>query len=65
MMAAYYPTKKALKEAIGKPLQYGETSMFGAEYRSTGRFCVVGPSEYSRKWYATVVMQDDKIASVK
>jgi hypothetical protein len=64
MMAAYYPTKKALKLSIGKSLNYGETSMFGAEYKSTGKFCVVGPSEYKRTWYASVTMQDDKIVKV-
>jgi hypothetical protein len=64
MMAAYYPTKKALKLSIGKALNYGETSMFGAEYKSTGTFCVVGPSETKRVWFASVTMQDDKIVKV-
>ena len=27
-----YPSKKVLKENIGKPLRYQETSMFGEEY---------------------------------
>lgn len=65
MMAALYKTKKALKESVGKPLKYRETSLFGQEYKSTGTFCVVGPSEYDRKWYAEVTMQDGKIAKVK
>lgn len=63
-MAALYPTKKALKDAIGKPLKYRETSMFGLEYRADGKFAVVGPSEYDRKWYAQVTMKDGKIAKV-
>ena len=42
MMGATYPTKKALKESIGKPLRFEETSMFGEEYRENGAFCVCG-----------------------
>ena len=36
MMGANYKTKKDLKAAIGQPLRYVETSMFGAEYRDNG-----------------------------
>ncbi len=43
MMYAHYKSKKALKEEVGKPLDYEETSMFGPEYRSTGKFCVTNP----------------------
>jgi hypothetical protein len=64
MMGASYKTKKDLKAAVGKELRYVETSMFGTEYKDNGRFCVVGPSPYDRKWYATVVMVDGKIAKV-
>jgi hypothetical protein len=64
MMAANYLTKKALKESIGKSLRYEETSMFGEEFRENGTFCVVGPSPYQRKWYASVTMKDGKIAKV-
>ena len=64
MMAASYKTKKALKESIGKELRYVETSMFGEEYRADGKFCVVGPSPYDRKWYATVTMANGLIAKV-
>jgi hypothetical protein len=65
VLAANYPTKKALREAKGQPLRYSETSMFGAEYRPNGTFPVVGPSAYERKWYAQVTMRDGKIAGVK
>lgn len=65
MMAAIYKTKKALKENIGQPLRYIETSMFGSEFRENGSFCVVGPSPYERKWFASVTMKDGKIAQVK
>ena len=64
MMGASYPTKKALKENIGKPLQYEETSMFGPEYRENGTFCVVGPSPYQRKWFASVTMENGLIKKV-
>lgn len=64
MMGARYKTKKELKAAIGQPLRYVETSAFGPEYRDTGKFCVVGPSPYERKWFAEVTMFDGKIAKV-
>lgn len=65
MMGANYPTKKALKESIGKPLRYVETSLFGAEYSENGKFAVVGPCAYTnRKWYAQVTMENGLIAKV-
>jgi len=62
-LQAVYPTKKALKESIGKSLKYRETSMFGPEYKSTGKFAVADSSP-ARKWFATVEMVDDKIVKV-
>jgi hypothetical protein len=64
MMGALYKSKKLLKESVGKPLRYEETSMFGTEYKSSGKFCVVGPSPYERKWYAEVTMENDLIKRV-
>jgi hypothetical protein len=64
MMGASYPTKKALKESVGQRLKFVETSLFGAEYRETGKFCVVGPSPYERKWFAEVTMKEGLIAKV-
>ena len=65
-MGASYPTKKALKESVGKRLRYVETSMFGSEYRENGKFCVVGPCAHTnRKWYAEVTMKDGLIEKVK
>lgn len=65
MMGAAYPTKKALKEATGKPLRYIETSLFGEEYKATGTVYVVGPDPYrNRKWYAKVEMRDGLIIKV-
>lgn len=65
MMGASYPSKKALKESIGQPLRYVETSFFGNEYKADGTFTVVGPSPTVRKWYATVTMVGGKISKVK
>jgi len=64
MLGASYATKQNLKLSVGHSLRYIETSLFGAEYQETGTFCVVGPSPYSRKWYATVTMLDGKIHKV-
>lgn len=65
MLAARgYKTKKELKAAIGQPLKYTETSMFGPEYKSNGKFAVVGPSAYERKWYAEVTVTNGVITKV-
>lgn len=61
----HYKTKKDLKAAVGQPLRYTETSLFGAEYRKDGILYVVGPSPQIRKWYAQVTMRDGLIAGVK
>jgi hypothetical protein len=64
MLGANYKTKKNLKENIGQPLRYIETSFFGPEYKSDGAFCVVGPSPYERKWFASVTMKNGLIEKV-
>jgi hypothetical protein len=64
LAARGYKTKKSLKESIGRPLNYSETSMFGPEYKENGSFCVVGPSAQDRKWFASVTMVDGKINKV-
>jgi len=69
MMLFNYKSKKELTENIGKNLDYTETSMFGEEYLSNGKF--VGSNRphitgiKGREFFATVVMRDDKIVSVK
>lgn len=65
MMGALYETKKALRQSIGKPLRYVETSMFGSEYTPDGTFTVVGPSPTQRNWYANVTMKAGLISAVK
>jgi hypothetical protein len=65
MMGALYKSKKELKASIGKPLNYTETSMFGAEYKEDGTFSVVGPDPYNnRKWFASVTMVGGLISKV-
>jgi hypothetical protein len=59
-----YKAKKDLKASVGQALRYTETSMFGAEFRADGRFCVVGPSALERRWFAEVTMKAGKIAKV-
>jgi hypothetical protein len=67
-MLALYASKKALKESIGTPLKYRETSMFGTEYLSDGSFVVAGrPQLYSgtkREFFAKVTMANGLIAKV-
>jgi len=64
MMGARYKTKKDLKAAVGQALKYEETSMFGPEFKENGKFCVVGPSPYERKWFAEVTMENGLIKKV-
>jgi hypothetical protein len=63
MIQAHYPSKKVLKESIGKPLKYNETSIFGIEFKDNGSFTVADYSP-SRKWFATVHMIDGLINKV-
>jgi hypothetical protein len=57
-----------MKEHIGQPLRYTETSLFGAEYMSTGTF--VGANrpaitKTGREFFAEVTMLDGLIVKVK
>ena len=68
MMILNYESKKQLKECIGKPLDYTETSLFGLEYKSNGFF--VGCNRphltgFKREFFAQVTMQNDLILKVK
>jgi len=68
MLLTGYSSKKELKENIGKPLEYQETSMFGAEYREDGRFCAAHRPAITgldgREFFADITMSDGLIASV-
>lgn len=67
MMSVYgCPTKKSLKEKVGRDASgvLQETSMFGPELRDSGKFAVVGPGPYERKWYAEVTVAGGRIVKV-
>ena len=61
-----YRFKSDLKKAVGTPLNYVETSMFGPEYTPNGTVVVVGPDAYSKRdWFAEVTLKDGLIVKVK
>lgn len=68
MLIANYPSKKVLKENVGKPLNYTETSAFGPEYQNNGTFCVCNRPSITgikgREFFAEVTMKDGLIAKV-
>jgi hypothetical protein len=67
MLIFNYPSKKVLKENIGKPLDYIETSMFGEEYRPNGK--LIGANrphitKQGREFFAEVTMHNGLIVKV-
>ena len=67
MLILNYPSKKALKECIGQPLRYTETSLFGPEYKPNGKFTGANRphiTKMGREFFAEVTMKDDKIVKV-
>jgi hypothetical protein len=68
MIVFNYPSKKVLKEAIGKPLNYIETSMFGNEYVPNGTMTGANRPHITgqgREFFANVTMLDGLIFNVK
>ena len=68
MMIFNYPSKKLLKENVGKSLRYTETSLFGAEYRENGTLTGCNRPHltgYKREFFANVTMENGLIKSVK
>ncbi len=68
MIVFNYPSKKVLKENVGQPLQYIETSLFGEEYVRDGQLTGANRPHITglgREFFATVTMRDGKIAGVK
>lgn len=66
-LIATYPSKKALKEAVGQPLGHVETSVFGPEYRADGTLTVCNRPHVTgmgREFFATVVMEGGLIKRV-
>ena len=68
MIILDYPSKKVLREQVGRPLRYIETSMFGSEYLDHGNLTGANrPSVtgHRQKFFATVTMKDGLIAKVR
>ena len=68
MLVFNYESKKVLKESIGKPLRYIETSMFGPEYRDNGILTGANRPHITgkgREFFANVTMANGLIVSVK
>tara|TARA_Y100001947_G_C10107403_1_gene205647 strand:- start:85 stop:291 length:207 start_codon:yes stop_codon:yes gene_type:complete len=67
-MILNYRSKKVLKENIGQPLNYTETSVFGNEYKSDGQFIGCNrptiTNNGGREFFAKVTMKGDKIEAV-
>lgn len=68
MLVFNYESKKALKESIGKPLRYIETSMFGPEYKDNGVLTGANRPHITgkgREFFANVTMENGLIKGVK
>jgi hypothetical protein len=68
MLVFNYESKKVLKESIGKPLRYIETSMFGPEYRDNGILTGANRPHITgkgREFFANVTMANGLIKGVK
>jgi hypothetical protein len=67
-MLLLYNSKKELKENVGKPLAYQETSFFGPEYKYNGTFVGARRPHLQgggREFFASVTMKDGRIAKVE
>ena len=68
MLVFNYESKKALKENVGKPLRFIETSLFGAEYRDNGILTGANRPHITgkgREFFANVIMENGLIKGVK
>lgn len=68
MIIFNYPSKKVLKEQIGKPLSYTETSIHGAEYVANGTMTGANRPHITgmgREFFAQVTTRDGVITAVK
>lgn len=68
MLLTGYKSKKELKENIGKPLVYQETSMFGPQFKSDGKFAGAHRPAVTglpgREFFATITMANGLISKV-
>lgn len=63
-----FKTKRELKEAVvsGRKVSIYQPGPFNGKDTNSGKFCVEGPHyPQPHKWYATVIVQDGYITSVK
>jgi hypothetical protein len=68
MLVFNYESKKVLKENVGKPLRYIETSLFGPEYKDNGTLTGANRPHITRKgreFFANVTMENGIIKGVK
>jgi hypothetical protein len=68
MLVFNYESKKVLKESIGKPLRFIETSVFGPEYRDNGVLTGANRPHITgkgREFFANVTMENGLIKGVK
>jgi hypothetical protein len=68
MLIFNYSSKKELKERVGQPLDYIETSIFGPEYVTNGVLTGANRPHITgkgREFFANVTMQDGLIKAVK
>jgi len=68
MLLTGYKSKKELKENIGQPLRYRETSMFGPEYLADGTFTAAHRPAVTglpgREFFAKVTMKNGLIDKI-
>jgi len=67
-LIAKYPSKKECKAAIGKPLRYIETSVFGPEYKDDGQLTVANRPHITgigKEWFGEITMAGGLIKQVK
>ena len=68
MLVFNYVSKKQLKECIGQPLDYIETSIFGDEYKENGSLIGANRPHITgkgREFFANVTMENGIIKTVK
>jgi len=68
MLIFNYASKKDLKASVGKPLRYIETSLFGAEYKTSGMLTGANRPHITgkgREFFANVTMENGLIKGVK
>ena len=69
MIILNYRSKKMLRENIGQPLRYTETSFFGPEYKTNGVLTGSNRPQITgnggREFFARVTMKDGLIKEVR